>query len=47
MKYDAWFEAKVKESLESDEPLIPHDVTMEMLREALDKKKEENNEAQV
>lgn len=38
--YDAWFRAKIKKSMESKEPLIPHDQAMAMLDEELKKRRD-------
>lgn len=36
--YDAWFRAKVKESLEDPRPSIPHDAVMAEMRELIESK---------
>ncbi|BAI96001.1 hypothetical protein Sj15T_03340 [Sphingobium sp. TA15] len=38
--YDAWFRAKVENSLASDKPGIPHEEVMAMMKKIIDRKKQ-------
>lgn len=38
MNYDTWVESKVKQALECKEPLVPHDVAMQRIKEVLNRK---------